>query len=106
MKTKKEHEKPLDESIKFVYVDTEDRVIEFDPETGEGEPIEPFCNDRTLRESSAAVENEPACGVVRAYCGVDGHWHFDGYLTTAERLELLLFRDSCERARHEKAKAS
>lgn len=101
---KPEHEQPLDQSIKFVYVGVDGALIEFDPVTGEGEPIEAECRDQVLISSSEVMEDRPECGVVRAYKGGDGHWHFDGYLTRAERLSLLLFRDSSERAAHLKVK--
>jgi hypothetical protein len=42
----------MDDLIKFVYVDTDENVIEFDPVTGEGAVIE-ACNDRQLIESRA-----------------------------------------------------
>ncbi len=38
----------------------------------------------------ASVGCEPSQGIVRAYFGVDGHWHFDSYLTRDERNAMKL----------------
>lgn len=76
-------------NMKFVYVDVSHKLIEFDPKTGEGEELDGLIG-KDLETASEAVEDEPACGVVAAYAGADGWWHFDHYLTKDERKTLGL----------------
>lgn len=83
--------------FKFVYVDMDNALHEFDPKTGEGPIITADCRDRALCDASEVAEHGPAQGVVRAYLGVDKHWHFDRYITTGERKALGLFANSAER---------
>lgn len=83
--------------IKFVWVDLNGALREFDPKTGEGPILEPKCRDRVLIDASESVENGAAQGVVRAYLGVDKHWHFDGLISRAERRTLDLWANADER---------
>lgn len=81
---------------KFVWVDMDNNLREFDPNTGEGPVIE-LCRDHVLLDASEASEVRGDSGVVRAYLGIDRHWHLDGKLTTAERRTLGLWRSPDER---------
>lgn len=92
----------LDQSIKFVYLDTSGALRDFDPETGEGPILEVVCNDRELCEASESCEDSADQGVVRGYLGVDKHWHFDGRLTKTERLSLGLYSGQAERVEYMK----
>lgn len=86
----------MSEKHKYVYVDMEGMVREFDPETGEGEILEE-CRDAVLESASDTSELRGDSGVVRAYLGVDAHWHFDGVLTRIERRRLNLWHSPAER---------
>lgn len=87
--------------LKFVYVDTDNMLHEFDPETGEG-PVLEECRDAVLIDASESVEDGAAQGVVRAYLGTDRHWHFEGLINRRERLSLGLFSNRDEREAYEK----
>lgn len=81
----------MEANEKYVWVDLDENLCEFDPKTGEG-PIIETCKDRNLIESSEACEDECG-GVVVASKGVDGHWHMVRYLTRAEKRELKFTRE-------------
>lgn len=91
------------QEIKFVYVDVDGETLrEFDRRRGEG-PVLETTHDRVLIESSEASEDSATQGVVRAYLGVDKHWHFDGYISREERWKLDLFKSRTEREEAKKA---
>lgn len=73
----------------FVEVGT-DAVREYDPKTGEGPVIEDRTRDAVLIGASEAVEDDKAQGVVAAYLGTDGHYHFLRHLDGDELRKLGL----------------
>lgn len=80
---------------KFVWVDLDEKLHEYDPESGEG-PVLEDCNDSVLIAASDAAEVRDS-GVVRAYFGSDKHWHLDGKLVYEERKKLGLWHNREER---------